>query len=257
MSEQVTRRHRAKQRPVTPLSSITTAVTGHVGTLSRGGVVIAMSSGLVATLGLPARALSDDTAQSTTATLSLSAIKTYEPPSRTTEPVTIAAPQDAEVNFEPGATVKANPVKDPVKRERAASRSVVRTEVPAAIKVGNGTSPRGSAILAIAARYLGVPYLYGGSTPSGFDCSGYTRYVFAQLGYSLPRTATEQMNATKRISSADAQTGDLVFFISGSGASHVGIYAGGGMIYDSGRSGQVVQKRAIWTSAIAFGRVVS
>jgi cell wall-associated NlpC family hydrolase len=212
-----------------------------------------MSSGLVATLGLPAHALSDTDAQSSTATLSLAAVKAYEPPSRTTAPATIAAPKDADVDFEPGATVKANPVK----RERAVSRSVVRTEVPADIKVGNGTSPRGSAILAIAARYLGVPYVYGGTTPSGFDCSGYTGYVFRQLGYSLPRTASEQLRATKRISSADAQTGDLVFFLSGSGASHVGIYAGAGMIYDAGRSGQVVQKRAIWTSAIAFGRVVS
>jgi cell wall-associated NlpC family hydrolase len=257
VSEQVTRRHRATQRPVTPLSSLTTAVTGHVGTLSRGGVVIAMSSGLVATLGLPAKALSDtDLDRSTTATLSLAAVKAYEPPSRTTEPVTIAAPKDADVDFEPGATVKAKPV---VKRERVrtVSRSTARSEVPAEIKVGNGSSPRGSAILAIAARYLGVPYVYGGTTPSGFDCSGYTGYVFAQLGYHLPRTASQQMYATKRISSANAQAGDLVFFLSGGGASHVGIYAGNGEIYDAGRSGQVVQKRAIWTSAIAFGRVVS
>jgi cell wall-associated NlpC family hydrolase len=164
----------------------------------------------------------------------------------------LAAPKDANVDFEPGATLKAKPIK----RVRPASRTTVRTEVPVSIKVGNGTSPRGSAILAIAARYLGVPYVYGATGPSAFDCSGYTRYVFAQLGYSLPRTATQQMNATKRVSSADASAGDLVFFLSGSGASHVGIYAGNNMIYDAGSSGEVVQKRAIWTSAIVFGRVV-
>lgn len=255
MSEQVTRRHRAAQRPVTPLSSLTTAVSGHVGTLSRGGVVIAMSSGLVATLGLPAHALDDsDSAESSTATLSLAAVQTYEPPARTTAPLTITAPKSADVDFEPsGATVKAKPVV----RQRSVSRSTTRTEVPDSIKVGNGTSPRGSAILAIAARYLGTPYVYGGTTPSpGFDCSGYTGYVFKLLGYSLPRTATQQMYATKRISSANAQAGDLVFFLSGSGASHVGIYAGNGEIYDAGSSGKVVQKRAIWTSSIVFGRVV-
>jgi cell wall-associated NlpC family hydrolase len=208
---------------------------------------------------LPAHALSEtEGAESSTATLSLAAVKAYEPPARTaTASVTIAAPRDADVDFEPGATVKAKPVV----RQRAVSRNTVRaelpSEVPPSIKIGNGSSPRGSAILAVAARYLGVPYVYGGTTPSpGFDCSGYVGYVFAQLGYRLPRTASQQMNATKRVSSADAQVGDLVFFLGGSGASHVGIYAGQGMIYDAGSSGRVVQKRAIWTSAIAFGRVV-
>jgi cell wall-associated NlpC family hydrolase len=237
------------------LSSLSTAVNGHVGTLSRGGVVIAMSSGLVATLGLPAHALSEsEGAESSTATLSLTAVRTYEPPARSAAAsVTIAAPKTAKVDFEPAATVKAKPVV----REVSTSRSETRSEVPDDIKIGDGTSPRGSAVLAIAARYLGVPYVYGGTSPSpGFDCSGYTRYVFGQLGYSLPRTATQQMNATKRVSSSNAQAGDLVFFLSGSGASHVGIYAGAGQIYDAGRSNQVVQKRAIWTSAIVFGRVV-
>lgn len=257
MSEQVTRRHRAAQRPVTPLSNLTTAVSGHVGTLSRGGVVIAMSSGLVATLGLPAHALNEsDGAESSTATLSLSAVKAYEPPARTTAPVTIVAPKSADVDFEPSsATVKAKPVVREV--QETASRSSARTEVPDEIKVGNGTSARGSAVLAVAARYLGVRYTYGGTSPStGFDCSGYTRYVFAQLGYSLPRTATQQMYATKRVSRSEAQVGDLVFFLGGSGASHVGIYAGNGVIYDAGSSGRVVQKRAIWTSNVVFGRVL-
>lgn len=252
MSEQVTRRHRATQRPVTPLSSLTSAVTGHVGTLGRGGVVIAMSSGLVATLGLPARALSDGDAQSSTATLSLSAVRSYEPETRTSAPVTITAPKNADVDFDSGISVKAKPIV----REVATSRSAERSSVAAVATAADGSSPRGSAVLAIAARYLGVPYVYGGTSPSGFDCSGYTQYVFAQLGYSLPRTATQQMNATKRVSSSEAVAGDLVFFLSGSGASHVGIYAGGGMIYDAGSSGGVVQKRAIWTSAIVFGRVI-
>ena len=258
MSEQVTRRHRAAQRPVTPLSNLTTAVSGHVGTLSRGGVVIAMSSGLVATLGLPAHALSEsDGAESSTATLSLSAVRAYEPPSRTTAPVTIVAPKSADVDFEPSsATVKAKPVVREV-QNTAASRSSARTEVPDEIKTGNGTSARGSAVLAVAARYLGVRYTYGGTSPStGFDCSGYTGYVFRQLGYSLPRTATQQMYATKRVSRSEAQVGDLVFFLGGSGASHVGIYAGNDTIYDAGSSGRVVQKRKIWTSNIVFGRVL-
>jgi cell wall-associated NlpC family hydrolase len=233
-------------------------MTGHVGTLSRGGVVIAMSSGLVATFGLPARALSDDATSSSTATMSLAAVQAYEPPSRTATPVeAIVAPKDADVAFEPtSATVKAKPKPKPIVRERSVSRNRARTEVPPEIKIGDGTSPRGSAILSVAARYLGVPYRYGGTTPAGFDCSGYTGYVFGQLGYSLPRTATAQMNATRRVSSSEAQAGDLVFFLSGGGASHVGIYAGDGMLYDAGSSPHAVTRRAIWTSAIVFGRVI-
>jgi cell wall-associated NlpC family hydrolase len=109
-------------------------------------------------------------------------------------------------------------------------------------------------VIAIAARYLGVPYRFGGTTPSGFDCSGYSQYVFGQLGISIPRTADQQYNAATRVSSSQAQPGDLVFFISGGSSYHVGIYAGNGMMYDAGKTGEVITKRAIWSATVAFGR---
>jgi cell wall-associated NlpC family hydrolase len=109
-------------------------------------------------------------------------------------------------------------------------------------------------VIAVAARYVGVPYRYGGTTPRGFDCSGYTQYVFAQLGVRIPRTADQQYDAVTRISSSQARAGDLVFFLGSGGAYHVGIYAGGGMLYDAGRSGQLITKRDIWSADIAFGR---
>jgi peptidoglycan DL-endopeptidase CwlO len=116
-------------------------------------------------------------------------------------------------------------------------------------------SSTGSAVLAVAARYVGTPYVYGGTSPRGFDCSGYTGYVYRQLGKSLPRTADQQMRATRRISRTQARAGDLVFFVSGGRAYHVGIYAGGGMMYDAPHTGKRVQKRAIWDAAVVFGRV--
>jgi cell wall-associated NlpC family hydrolase len=119
---------------------------------------------------------------------------------------------------------------------------------------GGFGSARGSSVIAVAARYLGVPYRYGGTTPSGYDCSGYTQYVFAQLGIKLPRTADQQYNAATRISSSSAQPGDLVFFLDSRGAYHVSIYAGGGMMYDAGKPGEVIAKRDIWSANIAFGR---
>jgi peptidoglycan DL-endopeptidase CwlO len=106
-------------------------------------------------------------------------------------------------------------------------------------------------ILSIAEAYTGIYYVYGGSTPSGFDCSGYTQYVFGQAGISLPRTAAAQQAAATPVS--NPQPGDLVFF--GYPAYHVGIYAGGGMMYDSGKPGIPSQKRAIFSGVSGYGRV--
>jgi cell wall-associated NlpC family hydrolase len=76
---------------------------------------------------------------------------------------------------------------------------------------------------------LGVPYVFGGMSPGGFDCSGFVCYVFRQAGISLPRMADLQFDAVKHVSRSNLQTGDLVFFQTyAPGASHVGIYVGDG-----------------------------
>jgi cell wall-associated NlpC family hydrolase len=78
-----------------------------------------------------------------------------------------------------------------------------------------------------AMRFLGVPYVYGGTSSNGFDCSGYVQHVFAMLGYHIPRTADAQYYAGKRIAGQSMAPGDLVFFQTyASGPSHVGIYLG-------------------------------
>ena len=97
-------------------------------------------------------------------------------------------------------------------------------------------------IVQTAMRYQGVPYAYGGTGPGGFDCSGYVRYVFAQSGIYLPRAADEQFEVGNSVSYSRLQTGDLVFFETyAPGASHVGIYVGGGrFIHASTSSGVIV-----------------
>ena len=78
-------------------------------------------------------------------------------------------------------------------------------------------------------RYTGVPYVFGGTSPNGFDCSGFTRYVFAQSGVYLPRMADEQFEIGRAVSYSRLQPGDLVFFSTyAAGASHSGIYLGDG-----------------------------
>lgn len=88
-------------------------------------------------------------------------------------------------------------------------------------------------VVGIAQGLTGIPYHYGGGTTSGFDCSGFTTYVFNQAGKSLPRTASGQYAGTTRISRSQAQPGDLVFFRQGGGVDHVGIYLGGGKFIGS------------------------
>lgn len=121
----------------------------------------------------------------------------------------------------------------------AASRSASRTTTnnyPTAPSTTGG-------VIGIARQYSGLPYLYGGTSPStGFDCSGFTSYVFRQVGISLPRTAEQQRQATTPVS--NPQPGDLVFF--GAPAYHVGIYVGNGMMIDSPRTGSVISVRSIW-----------
>ena len=95
--------------------------------------------------------------------------------------------------------------------------------------------------LQVAAQYLGTPYVYGGTTPAGFDCSGFTMYVYSQLGISLPHSSKSQASCGIEVSRDELLPGDLVFFnTTGSGISHVGIYAGNGMFIHSPLSGSSV-----------------
>lgn len=99
-----------------------------------------------------------------------------------------------------------------------------------------------SRILSEAQKYIGVPYVFGGTSPAGFDCSGLVYYVLAQLGYPAPRTAAAQYSMGNSISYTELQPGDLVFFANTytSGISHVGIYAGGGSFLHAPTEGSSV-----------------
>ncbi len=110
---------------------------------------------------------------------------------------------------------------------------------PLAPPASGGGHPQAASL---AAQYLGVPYVWGGASPSGFDCSGLVMYVYAQLGISLPHYTVSQWNATIPVPPSDMQPGDLVFF---DGLGHVGIYIGNGQFIDAPHTGSVVRVDSI------------
>jgi peptidoglycan DL-endopeptidase CwlO len=107
-------------------------------------------------------------------------------------------------------------------------------------------------VVGIAMQYLGIPYVYGGASPSGFDCSGFIMYVYAQVGVSLPHNAAAQYGYGTPVDRSQLQPGDLVFF---NGLGHAGIYVGGGSFIHSPHTGDVVKISSMsgWYSSTYVG----
>jgi peptidoglycan DL-endopeptidase CwlO len=134
-------------------------------------------------------------------------------------------------------------------------------ESPSAASSSGGVN--GQDVVNEASRFEGTPYVWGGTTPQGFDCSGLTQYVYAQLGVQLPRTSEMQATAGSPVSSlAQAQPGDLVFFAGSDGTAsspgHVGIYVGNGQMIDAPHTGSAVEVQSVSSAGpvVAIRRVL-
>jgi peptidoglycan DL-endopeptidase CwlO len=257
-------RHRAARRPVTPLSTIAQAASEQMSTVGRRTAVVAASSGLVVSMigaAAPASAAPVENENNKLNSVDLSAVTAQARQALEAAPaVTVAA--DAAFTIE-AAPVTVTPAPEPepepepvVERTTSTSRTQeresVQAEAPAQEEaaVSVPASAYGSSIVSIAARYVGVPYVYGGTTPDGFDCSGFTSYVYAQVGITLPRTSGAQGSVGTKVPRSQAQPGDLIWT-----PGHIAIYAGDNMQIDAPRPGKTIQFRQIWQSNPTFIRV--
>lgn len=123
-----------------------------------------------------------------------------------------------------------------------------RDNVPMSSRSSASFSRAGSNVVEYSKQFMGVPYVTGGSSPSGFDCSGFTSYVYRQFGVSLPRTASSQAGAGIEVARGNLVPGDLVFFDTYGGISHVGIFTGGDSFIHATVPGDVVKISSLSSS---------
>lgn len=232
--------------------------------LRRGGVanilVMTVAAGIVGTLALPAYAIAPGSigpqfGETDATKLSKAQAQTVE----VTDDV-IAAP----VTEDGYKTVTGESIRAAERAAAEAEAARIAAENAMASYAASYDGPSASDLLAnppypsfdlasvysVATQYIGVPYVYGGATPAGFDCSGFVMYVYAQFGVSMPHSSSGQGAMGTVISEADAQPGDLVIM-----DGHDGFYAGNGMILHAPYEGASVRVQPIWTSDYSIVRI--
>ncbi len=278
-------RHRAPGRH-NPVSELAVLVSRAGVSGVKASAVLAVSGGLVAAFALPASATPDTTAKALTSvpsapTAALAAPAISAPAAATpvkasaigVTGITVVAKPKPKPKPKPQPVVV--PVAQPTQEQapsqqqapsqrssatrststRSSTSSTTRTQSSASrsttrTPVTKNVAQSASGIVNIARTLLGIGYIYGGTTPAGFDCSGLTQYVYAKAGVSIPRTASAQQRAATPVS--NPQPGDLVFY--GYPAGHVGIFTGGDMMIDSPKPGSSSSERHMYGTPTGFGR---
>lgn len=218
--------------------------------------VMAVATGLVATLALPGYAVNPAAnADGVEAAEAMAQLRSTQSQSLTVEAETaqtVSRDQFTATSEEELAAAQAAEAAAQRRAELAATYTAYAGPTAEDFLAAPPASYSQSAVVNIGLQYVGTPYQYGGTTPAGFDCSGFTAYVFAQVGISLPHSVSGQASMGTKISRADAVPGDLVVL---NDHSHIGIYMGNGAILDAPYPGKTVQARPLWTDAYYIVRI--
>lgn len=263
MSKTSTARHRKAARPLNSLVGASPMV--------RRSLAVAASSGLALTVVASGAAASGTSAQAANSagTLKSASVTTVALDAR--EAVTTNAALDvsgdvqwsADSSAQAGVSVEkkaepapaATPAVDTTKDKAEAEETPAATQNESESESSSSTttqaetpapaaSASASSVAALAMQYVGVPYVWGGSSPSGFDCSGLVSYVYAQFGVSLPHQSEGIRAAGTVVSASEARPGDVVWW-----PGHVGIYMGNGMMVDAANESLGVQYAAVYSGA--------
>jgi cell wall-associated NlpC family hydrolase len=211
-------------------------------------IVMAVAAGLVGTLAIPAYAFAPGTdGPQFGATAQTRLTQAQAQDVQVTEDVIAAPVSEDAYAATTAAEIEAARAAAEAEAARQAAAAAMTSYAASAAEYSAPAAVYGSAdpasVFAVAQQYLGVPYVYGGATPAGFDCSGLVMYVYAQFGIDLPHSSSAQGAAGTQISIDQAVPGDLVVM-----DGHIGFYAGNGQILHAPYEGTVVRTQPIWTS---------
>jgi cell wall-associated NlpC family hydrolase len=245
-------RHRAARRPLTPISKLAQDVS--TSTAGRRAAVVATAGGLLMSTLTTATAahaapVADD-ASNKLSTVDLGALTDQARAALEAAPVVTVA-NDAKVSVDTVSLKKVeNAITPAPEPEPEPEPEPVETTTEVSVVA---SSSIGDQVASLAQRYVGTPYVVGGASPSGFDCSGLITYVYGQFGVSLPRTSSGMRYASNVtvVSASQAQPGDLIW-----SPGHISIYIGGGQQVEATRpGGWIVRQSSLWQSDPVFLRV--
>lgn len=275
-------RRAAETRVKTPLTELTDALGANYGVVGRRAAVVAAAGGLVVTATLPAMGQGEDEAAAVTAEADNAPTTDFVNQAKTVIPEqgedsddadVVGAASVSNVTAKKAPEPEPEPEPAPVESNSGSSDSESSDSGSSDSDSDSGSSDSESSdsgdsseggdaapsdgskaeqVISIAKQYTGVPYVFGGTTTSGWDCSGYTSFVFNKVGVNLPRNSGGQAAAGQTVSPSEAKPGDLVYK-----PGHVGIYAGNGMMYDAGSSSSGTSYRShSWMGSVTYIRVL-